>query len=137
MEDLKIASIKLVSGEEIICQLIEMTKDGPYTIVTIKNPAKIEHRDKRKRRSYSLSNWLMIRNEGLHDIEISKIITVNKLEDQEVLDQYHQYFKKRLTSPKPRASKEIGFIGNVKEHKKILERLYRDVDSYREEPKDL
>lgn len=130
MEDLKIASIKLVSGEEIICQLLGMAKDGPYTVVTIKNPAKIEHRDKRKRRSYSLSNWLMINNEGMHDIEVGKIITVNELDDEEILHQYHQFFRRRLNPPKPRASKDIGFVGNVKDFKKTLEHLYKNVDSY-------
>ena len=137
MEETKYASIKLVSGEEIICTLLDMSKDGPYTIVTIKNPAKIEHRDKRKRKSFSLSPWLVIGNNGIHDIEISKIITVNKIEDEEILHQYKSFFRKKLVPPKPRASKEIGFIGNVNEYKKILERLYKDTDSASKEHNDL
>ena len=30
MSNLKIASIKLVSGEEVICTLLDITKDGHY-----------------------------------------------------------------------------------------------------------
>ena len=137
MEEQKIASIKLVSGEEIICTLIEMSKDGPYTIVTIKNPARIEHRDRRKKRSYVLVPWLIVGNMGFHDIEISKIITVNELTDEDILDQYKDLFRKKLVPPKPRASKEIGFVGNINEYKKILERIYRDSDSSSKEHRDL
>lgn len=137
MEDKKIASIKLVSGEEIICTLLDMSKDGPYTIVTIKNPAKIENRDKRKRKPFSLSPWLVVGNSGIHDIDVSKIITVNQVSDNEILSQYELFFRKKLVPPKPRASKEIGFIGNVNEYKVILERLYNDTDSASKEHKDL
>ena len=130
MEERKIASIKLVSGEEIICTLLGISKDGPYTVVTIKNPVKIELRDRRKKKSYTLTDWLMFRNDGMHDIEVSKLITVNQIDDIELLHSYDNYFKTALKAPKPRASKQIGFLGNVNEYKKTLEKIYKDLDSY-------
>ena len=135
MEELKIASLKLVTGEEIICGLMDMYKEGPYTTVVIKDPVRIERRDRRKRDSYSLSNWLIIGNEGIHDIELSRIITVNLVDNDEILDRYKAFTRKKLTSPKPRASKKIGFVGNINDYKKILNRLYKDTDAY-EKPKD-
>ena len=135
MEKPKIASLKLVTGEEVICTLLELVRESGYTVLVIKNPLKIEKRDRRKHESYSLSKWLMIGNEGIHDIEISRIITVNQIDSGEILDDYNAFFRTKLVPPKARASKKIGFLGNTKEHKKILERLYKDVDSY-ERPKD-
>lgn len=131
MEDRKVVSIKLVSGEEIICTLLEITDDGPYTVVTIKDPAKIENQDRRKKRTYSLTDWLIIHNHGFHDIEISKIITVNEIYISEILDLYDNHFnylKTQPMPPKPRASKKIGFLGNVNEYKEMLERIYKDND---------
>jgi len=138
MEDRKVASIKLVSGEEIICTLLGISKDGPYTIVTIKDPAKIESRDRRKKRSFALSDWLMIHNYGMHDIEVSKIITVNEIDSIELIKLYDNYFdlKSELTQPKPRASKDIGFLGNINDYKEVLERIYKDIDSA-DKPKNL
>ena len=136
MEQLKIAALKLVTGEEIICTLIEMVSEGSYTTVVIKDPAKVERRDRRKRNSYSLNNWLIFGNEGYHDIEVSRIITVNQITELDVLDRYHSFFRKKITAPKPRATKNIGFIGNTKDYKEILERLYKYTDSY-EKPKDI
>ena len=135
MEKPKIASLKLVTGEEIICTLIELVKESGYTVLVIKNPLKIEKRDRRKHETYSLSKWLIIGNEGIHDIEISRIITVNQLDEGEILNDYNSFFRTKLVAPRSRASKNIGFLGNTKEHKKILERLYKDIDSY-ERPKD-
>ena len=106
MEELKIASLKLVTGEEIICGLMDMYKEGPYTTVVIKDPVRIERRDRRKRDSYSLSNWLIIGNEGIHDIELSRIITVNLVDNDEILDRYKAFTRKKLTSPKPRGIQE-------------------------------
>ena len=129
MEEKKVASIKLVSGEEIICTLLSISKDGPYTIVTIKDPVRIDIRDRRRNKSYTLTDWLMFRNDGMHDIEVSKIITVNQIDDIELLHSYDNYFKNALNAPKPRASKKIGFLGNVNDYKKTLEKIYKDLDS--------
>ena len=137
MSNLKIASIKLVSGEEVICTLLDITKDGPYTIVTIKDPVKVEQRDRRKKQSYSMSNWLMFHNEGIHDIEVSKIITVNEITDEHILEKYYTYFRKKLVAPKPRASKKIGFLGNINDYKKTLEKLYTETDSYEKPTEDI
>ena len=131
MEEKKVASIKLVSGEEIICTLLDINDDGPYTVVTIKDPARIENQDRRKKRSYSLTDWLIIHNHGMHDIEISKIITVNEIHSSEILhlyDNHFNYLKDQPTPPRPRASKKIGFLGNVTEYKEVLERIYRNID---------
>ena len=130
MEEKKVASIKLVSGEEIICTLLSISKDGPYTIVTIKDPVRIDIRDRRRNKSYTLTDWLMFRNDGMHDIEVSKIITVNQIDDIELLHSYDNYFKNALNAPKPRASKKIGFLGNVNDYKKTLEKIYKDLDSH-------
>ena len=59
MEEKRIAAIKLVSGEEIICTLIEMEKDGIYTNLLFKDPARIVTRDRRKSKRFSLEPWLI------------------------------------------------------------------------------
>ena len=84
-----------------------------------------------------MSPWLIVENDGLHDIEVSKIITVTELSDPDLIQKYTSFFRKKLTAPKPRASKDIGFVGNVNEFKKILEKIYKDTDSASTEHNDL
>ena len=140
MTDRKVASIKLVSGEEIICTLLELNKEGEHTTLTFKNPLRIQLRDRRRNKIYSLEPWLCLKNDTLHCININKIITVHVVDDQSILNDYDSHYRKKISlKPKPkvvRSADSIGYVGNTNDFKSTLERLYRDTDSY-ERPKDL
>ena len=74
MTDKKIASIKLVSGEEVVCTLLSIEKDGNYTILSFTNPLRIQLRDRRRNKRYSLEPWLCLKNDTIHCIDVTKII---------------------------------------------------------------
>ena len=136
----KIAAVKLITGEEIICNLIELDTEGSYTTLSFSNPLRIELHERRRSKNYTLEPWLCIKNNSIHCIDISKIITVNVVDDSQILNEYNSFFKKRLElKPKPKVVKSadnIGYVGNVTDFKNTLEKLYKDTDSY-EKPKDL
>ncbi len=141
MNDGKIASIKLVSGEEIICMLLGIEKDGSYTILSFTNPLRIQLRDRRRNKRYSLEPWLCLKNDTIHCIDVTKIITVNEIVDEDVLSDYNSYYKKKINlMPKPkrsiRTTNKIGYVGNTNDFKDVLEKLYKDTDSY-EKPTDV
>ena len=48
----KIAAIKLVSGEEIVCTLVKLEEDGGYTVLSFKDPVRVVLRDRRKPKKY-------------------------------------------------------------------------------------
>mgnify|MGYP000868562689 CR=1 FL=1 len=137
----KIAAIKLVSGEEIVCTLLSLEQDGDRTNLSFKDPVRILLRDRRKPKKYTLEPWLCIKNDTVHVIDIIKILTVYEITDVNVLNDYAFFFKKTgklFNRPKKKfnSSSEIGYIGNVNEFKSTLEKLYKDTDSY-EKPKDV
>ena len=141
MTDKKIASIKLVSGEEVVCTLLSIEKDGNYTILSFTNPLRIQLRDRRRNKRYSLEPWLCLKNDTIHCIDVTKIITVNEIADENVLNDYNSYYRKKINlMPKPKreisTSNKIGYVGNTKDFKDVLEKLYRDTDSY-EKPTDV
>jgi len=141
MTDKKIASIKLVSGEEVVCTLLSIEKDGSYTILSFTNPLRIQLRDRRRNKRYSLEPWLCLKNDTIHCIDVTKIITVNEITDENVLNDYNSYYRKKINlMPKPKreisTSNKIGYVGNTKDFKDVLEKLYRDTDSY-ENPSDV
>ena len=140
MTDGKIASLKLISGEELICTLISIDEGDIYTTLSFSNPLRIQLRDRRKNKQYILEPWLCLKNDTIHSIDITKIITVHEITNDEVLDEYNSYYRKKLNlAPKPNRAKnaiiKIGYVGNTKDFKSVLERLYKDVDSY-EKPID-
>ena len=142
MQEQKIASVKLVSGEEIICNLLELEKDGNYTILYFEDPVVIKYQDRRKNRKYSLEPWLCVGNGSLHYIDVSKVITVNQVEDKEILRDYHTFFKSKLEL-KPRPTKKIkpankiGYVGNTEEYKSVLEKIYKEVEAYEKPTEDI
>jgi hypothetical protein len=141
MNDGKIASIKLVSGEEIICMLLGIENDGSYTVLSFTNPLRIQLRDRRRNKRYSLEPWLCLKNDSIHCIDVTKIITVNEIVDEDVLSDYNSYYKKKINlMPKPkrsiRTTNKIGYVGNTNDFKDVLEKLYNDTDSY-EKPTDV
>ena len=136
----RIAAVKLITGEEIICNLIELETEGSYTTLTFSNPLRIQLNQRRRSKNYTLEPWLCIKNNNTHCIDITKIITVNTVNDINILKDYSDFFRKKLDlKPKPkmvRSADNIGYVGNVNDFKDTLEKLYKDTDSY-EKPKDL
>ena len=131
----KICSIKLVSGEEIVCSVLEIMEFDTYTSVAIHNPLKISFRNSSRKNSakaeYKFSPWLVVDKSDLMELNLNKIITICEVEDFDILYDYKSQFKQKLM-PKPirQFKKEMGFVGSVEDFRKTLEKLYKG-DSYK------
>ena len=130
----KICSIKLVSGEEIVCNVLEIMEFDNHISVAIHNPLKISYRASSRKGSsefnYKFSPWLVVDKSDLMELNLNKIITICEVEDYEILYEYKRQFQQKL-SPKPTRSfkKEMGFVGSVDDYRKTLEKIYKS-DSY-------
>ena len=133
----KICSIKLVTGEELVCTVIEIVDCTSHTSVAIYNPLKISVRSTTRKTlndvSFKFSPWLIVDKSDIHEINLNKIITICEVLDHEILFEYNKFFQKKLIDkPTRNFKKELGFIGSVDDYKKSLEKLYRG-DSYKKE----
>ena len=133
----KICSIKLVTGEELVCDVIEIIDSNKHTSVAIYNPLVITHRASSRKSStdiaFKFSPWLVVDKSDIHEINLNKIITICEVKDYEILYEYKRQFKKKL-KPKPirNFKKQMGFVGSTEDYRKTLEKLYRG-DSYNRE----
>ena len=61
MDEARIASIKLVTGEEILCLLIDIIESSRFTSVLIQKPMLLSKNTSRRspNKSYQISNWLV------------------------------------------------------------------------------
>lgn len=130
----KICSIKLVSGEEIVCNVIEIMEFENHTSVAIQNPLKITYRSSSRKNTigseYKFSPWLVVDKSDLLELNLNKIITVCEVDNYEILSEYKRRFQKKLRpNPTRNIKKEMGFVGSVDDFRKTLEKIYKE-DSY-------
>ena len=150
---MRLASIKLLTGEEILAQIIEFHNDEEFSSLVIKNPVKVElNNSKRKlKKDYKLSPWMVFSETEEHELAIINIVAMTAILDGEIEDDYLDYIggvrpkqaPKLLEKPAHRQviedvekefGQEYGYLGSVKEFKEKLEEIYK-LDA--EEPKDL
>ncbi len=129
MREAKFASIKLSSGEEIVCYIVNVIDFGDTTSVVVKNPLKLEY-SKRLRRSYKFSPWILFTTLKTFDIPSNNIISICPIDDKDLEKEHSGFFdgddddQKKL----PESTKKdptIGYVGSVDEYKKLLERIYK------------
>ena len=129
MREAKFASIKLTSGEEIVCYIINVIDFGDTTSLVIKNPLKLEY-SKRLRRSYKFTPWILFTTLKTFDIPSINIISICPIEDDD-LEKEHAPFFTDDDDDKPKLPEDtkkdpsIGYLGSVDEFKKMLERIYK------------
>ena len=151
---MRLASIKLLSGEEILTEVIEFNQDEEFSSLVVKNPVKVElNTSKRKlKKDFKLSRWMVFTNTVEHEISVINIIAMTAILDKDIEDEYLKFIgeeslekapKKLLDKPPHQAimeeierelTQEYGYLGSVKEFKQKLEEIYK-LDA--EEPKDL
>ena len=152
---MRLASIKLLSGEEILTEVIEFNQEKEFSSLVVKNPVKVElNTSKRKlKKDFKLSRWMVFTNTVEHEISVINIIAMTAILDKEIEQEYLKFVSGdenlKLDPPKllekpahkqvmedieKELSQEYGYLGSVKEFKNKLEEIFKlDV----EEPKDL
>ena len=137
MDEARIASIKLVTGEEILCLLIDIVESSRFTSVLIQKPMLLSKNTSRRspNKSYTISNWLVTDDPSreFYELNIDKIIITTVITDREILNEYKKLFTPALR-PRPNMFKkelesDIGYVGTVNEYRVKLEQIY-NMDSY-------
>ncbi len=138
MTEVKLAAIKLISGEEIICYVLDIIDSDHYSTILIRDPLKVEFNDgRRSKKNYKLSPWFLFSTSREHEIDLGKIMGISKIEDTDLRSEYTRYFA-RILAPAIDDTKSDteGYLGSVQDTREILEKLYKDTDS-KERPSDI
>lgn len=133
----KLAAIKLITGEEVICNVIDISKDNTMLQLRDVYTLSIEY-SRRGIPKFSLLPWFFLNADKDIELSVANIITMTQLEDPEIREAYLEivHTNNKSLPPAPSSKDELGYIGSVTDYKKILERLYTDVDAV-EPPKDI
>lgn len=127
MEEEFYATIKLVSGEELVSKVCYLTDedslllDKPLLVdkVTQKKSGKVVE-------GFSLREWIASTYDEMFIIEMNKVMTISELDEK--IEAYYVLSLNALedddTDKKKTLSRQMGYIGSVEETKKKLEALF-------------
>ena len=127
-----LAVIKLNTGEEVIAK-IEPSPE--FDAISLDRPAMIGHSSFTQKPGISvikIEPWIKTGREKTYIVEMSKVITTCEVHDKDVIKAYNKFVKayyeieEELKKPKPKMTKEMGYISNVKDARKSLENIFKN-----------
>ena len=127
-----LAVVKLNTGEEVIAK-IEPSPD--FDAISLDRPAMIGHSSFSRKPGLSILKiepWIKTGREKTYIVEMNNVITTCEITDKEVITAYNQFVKAYYETevpklkPKPKMTKEMGYISNVKDARKSLENIFKN-----------
>lgn len=133
--EIRLAAIKLDSGEEIICYVVDAVDRGLTKHLVIRDPLKVEYVHT-GRKSYKFSPWFLFATSREHEIDMNKIFAINGVYDDDVKEDYTKTFHLQLKGFNGDVKGTSGYVGSVNKFRKLLEKLYKEVPSKTDESMD-
>ena len=132
MSDKFLAVVKLKTGEEVIAK-IEPSPE--LEVISLDCPAMVGHSSFTRKPGISvikIEPWIKTGREQTYIVEMSNVITTCEVHDKDVIKAYNKFVKayyenEPLTKKsKPKMTKEMGYISNVKDARKSLENIFKN-----------
>ena len=132
MSDKFLAVIKLKTGEEVIAK-IEPSPE--LDVIALDCPAMVGHSNFSRKPGVSIIKiepWIKTGREQTYIVEMSNVITTCEVHDKDVIKAYNKFVKAYYETepftekPKPKMTKEMGYIANVKDARKSLENIFKN-----------
>lgn len=133
MQDSFPATIKLVTGEEVLCQIAQSTEGGQEFFVIsdpiiVTESMQLDHQKGVAVSGLIPKKWMMYSNDDLTIVYKQHVISVSEL-DKFGADFYKKaLIAAKISSPiKRRVSSEenVGFVGKVEQSRGLLEKLFK------------
>ena len=127
-----LAVIKLKTGEEIIAK-IDVAPE--VDVIALDCPAMVGHSGFTRKPGISvikIEPWIKTGREQTYIVEMSNVITTCEVNDKDVIKAYNKFVKAYYETepstekPKPKMTKEMGYISNVKDARTSLENIFKN-----------
>ena len=119
------STIKLKCGDEIFCR-VAASEEEDRTMLLVSNPICIQPIKTRGNiTGYKFEPWLKTSNEDLFIINLEDVLTMSESENIEMIVNYQDYCRKSNQSNFQKLDRKMGYLGNVRDTKEVLEKLYK------------
>ena len=134
-----VATVKLVSGEEILTKVIvdysseeeQIIIDNPVVCSEVRTPgANVPM-------GYKFEPWIKMTEEDVFVLNLDKIITLSEIKDDLVIKTYENIIECGFKRTHPDLDRSMGYINSVAKAREIIEKLYKSEDASKEPKKDL
>ena len=132
-----IASIKLVSGEEILSKVVvDYTSEQEQIIID--NPVicqEVRSSGANIPLGYKFEPWMKMTDEDVFVLTLDKVITLSEIKDIQVIDTYTAVVEDGFKRRHPEITKDMGYVNSVDKARDLIKKLY-DGESATKEPKE-
>ena len=134
MEPDFIATIKLITGEELISKVSYMPDDDS---LVLENPMTVMQIDQQKKNlriaGFALTEWIHSTFDHMFVLPKQHVLTMTEIEDKNIQNFYMNTVQKHIvdlnafkdSQQSMQFTREMGNIGSVQNTKKLLEDLYK------------
>ena len=130
IEDDFFATIKFKSGEEIFCK-VASSEEEDRIVLLVSNPVIIaEIKGRTGIVGYKVEPWLKTTKDDMFLINLTDVLTMSESSDLEMITMHQQYVqhndKNGDGSSKYKLNRKMGYLSNIDDAKKTLEKIYKD-----------
>jgi hypothetical protein len=134
MEEEFLATIKLITGEEIISKVSYLPDEDS---LILENPMEVNHVNQQKKQAttngFFLTEWIHSTFDHFFVLNKNHILTMTEVEDTRIENYYNTSVERHITQlsstrdalEPQKFSRNMGNLGSVKETKKFLEELFK------------
>ena len=132
MSDKFLAVVKLKTGEEVIAKV---QPSPELDVISLDCQAMVGHSNFSRKPGVSvikIEPWIKTGREQTYIVEMSNVISTCEVHDKDVIKAYNNFVKAYYETepftekPKPKMTKEMGYISNVKDARKSLENIFKN-----------
>tara|TARA_B100001996_G_C18446564_1_gene510520 strand:- start:132 stop:545 length:414 start_codon:yes stop_codon:yes gene_type:complete len=129
-----VATIKIITGEEIISKVSYMPDDDS---LVLENPMSVIHFDQQKKNirvnGFALHEWIHSTFDNMFILPKQHVITMTEIEDKNIQRFYDEAVKRHIvelstfknTAVPQEFTRQMGNLGSVNKTKEFLEDLYK------------
>ena len=128
IEDDFFATLKLKSGEESFAR-VAATEEEDRTLLLVSNPVVVnEIKSRMGVVGYKVEPWLKTTTEDMFILNISDVLTMSESSDIEMIMMYQDYVRSSNSDEdnNTQLNRRMGRIGNVRDAKEILEKIFKN-----------
>lgn len=132
-KDIFYATLKLVTGEELISIVCAFIEDGEVLIV-LDNPiiATLMEIRNMKVPIIKVLPWLTTTSNTTYIINRKHIISMNEIKDESIIKVHQQYVRdKNSITNQTQITSGMGYVSTIQEARKSLEKIYNSQEDHR------
>ena len=128
IEDDFFATIKLKTGEEIFAR-VAATEEEDRTLLLVSNPIIVDEiKSKIGTVGYKVEPWLKTTTDDMFIINMTDVLTMSESSDIEMIVMYQNYIRqsqKEGPDNNSKINRRMGYLGNTRDVKEILEKIFK------------